>query len=58
VRRPKRRAMKKIDEDFSIKPAYDDSNRKFCLPKKSKDRGWYRVEGITGLRVGKNKNRQ
>ena len=52
VRRTARRGKKKSADDETIKAPYDDSNRKFCQPKKSKDRGWYRVEGITGMRLG------
>jgi len=36
---------------------YEEVKKPDILPKKSKERGWYRVEGIVGHRVSKVKNK-
>lgn len=36
---------------------YEEVKKPDILPKKSKERGWYRVEGIVGHRISKVKNK-
>lgn len=37
---------------------YEEYKRPEVVPKKSKERGWYRVEGITGHRISRVRNKE